>query len=199
MSWEDEQHWEIEWWGTCTNTFGEETKQITYAHRMGLINNPIGEHWPAYDLEGQSVLDIGAGPVSMLLKTRNGGALYATDPGDYPAWTEIRYSEVGIKSLRVKGEDLDTDPAIPVAPAFDEVWIYNCLQHVDDPRKIIENARKLGLLIRIFEWIEIPPCPGHPQMLHAAELDEWLGGRGIIEHMNENGCNGLAYYGVFET
>ncbi len=36
MPWDDDQQWESEWWGDCVNTFAEETKQLTYAKKMGL-------------------------------------------------------------------------------------------------------------------------------------------------------------------
>jgi len=34
MSWQKAQRWEKDWWGNCTNTFGEETKQLLYANRI---------------------------------------------------------------------------------------------------------------------------------------------------------------------
>lgn len=199
MAWDDEQHWEVAWWGDCTNTFGEEAKQITYAHHMGLVNTPQGETWPSYDLEGKSVLDIGAGPVSMLLKTRNGGLLVALDPGAYPRWTNERYAAKDIKVSPIKGEDA-TDEAFH--STFDEVWIYNCLQHTDDPAVICANARKAlapGGSLRIFEWLNVPACPGHPHELKAGKLDSWLDGYGMDVQLNgDNGCWGPAYTGVFQ-
>lgn len=199
MAWKDEQHWEMEWWGDCTNTFGEESKQISYAYRMGLVNAPIGEHWPAYDLEGKSVLDIGGGPVSLLLKCRNGGRRVVVDPGRYPSWTYDRYERAGIEGFYEMAEHM-TDIADIAGTHFDEAWIYNCLQHTEDPAKIIANARELASVIRVFEWLDIPACPGHPQELLEYQLNEWLDGAGTTEWMEgENGCYGRAYYGVFTT
>ncbi len=195
MSYEEEQKWESDWWGKCLTTFGEETKQITYAHRMGLVIAPHPDwHWPVYDLEGKSVLDIGGGPVSILLKTMNPGRRTVVDPCSYPEWVHARYKEAGINYVSQTGEDFSF-----VGNKFDECWIYNCLQHVRDPELIIKNARSHADLIRIFEWIDIPPCAGHPHELKAELLDHWLGGRGTVEIPGENGCTALAYYGVFET
>lgn len=193
MAWDDDQQWESEWWGNCSNTFGEETKQITYAHRMGLINSPYNGRWPEYDLDGKSVLDIGGGPVSMLLKTRNASVRTVVDPCTYPEWVHARYMEVGIQYVVAPGEQLIIDHI------FDEVWIYNVLQHVQDPALIIANAKRSGKLIRLFEWIDFPAHVGHPHELKADLLREWLGGVGHSEHMNENGCHGLAFYGTFPS
>lgn len=204
MIWDEHQEWERQWWGDCINTFAEETKQLTYAYRMGLQNISDGGRWPYYNLEGKSVLDIGGGPVSMLLKTHTRGHCVVADPCPYPEWIHERYKVAGIEYKRVAGEELlDPDAADNLAgySQFDEVWIYNVLQHTDDPRKIIVNARTLGRKIRIFEWINIPPHPGHPHELKQHLLNEWLVGFGTVEDMRqspENGCNQVAYYGEFD-
>lgn len=174
------------------NTFGEEAKQITYAHRMGfgIVNDGSGR-WPVYDMDGKSVLDIGGGPVSILLKCVNVENATVVDPCVYPKWTRDRYRSAGIKVVERPAEDYRP------RTQFDEVWIYNCLQHTIDPEKIVRQARQYGEVLRMFEWLETPACEGHPHTLHADELNEWVGGGGHIENVNENGAVGLAWYGVF--
>lgn len=190
--WDDDQEWEAGWWGNCVNSFGEESKQISYAHRMGLVNESRDGKWPVYDLHGKNVIDIGGGPVSLLLKCVNGGRLVVADPCPYPKWTLERYTEARIEVIRVAGEDL------PTAHTFDEAWIYNVLQHVHDPAKIIAHARQMAPVVRLFEWVDFPPHPGHPHELKASLLEEWLGSSGSVEEMTgENGCWGTAFYGVF--
>lgn len=191
MGWPDHQEWERSWWGDCSNTYGEETKQITYAHRMRLEIVPDMGRWPVYDLAGKSVLDLGGGPASMLLKTKGGGRMTVVDPCEYPRWVAERYATHAIEYRVTPAEDFH-------APAwYDECWIYNVLQHVRDPLGVIDTARRHARTLRIFDWVETPASEGHPHTLHAAELDEWLGGQGFVEQMNENGCVGPAYYGVF--
>lgn len=200
MEWNDHQEWEREWWGDCTNTFAEETKQITYANRMGLANISDGARWPLYNLEGKSVLDIGGGPTSLLLKTHNGGRKVVIDPCSYPHWVEVRYAAADIEYIQEAGEHIDEVRAITEGERFDEAWIYNVLQHTDDPEKIIQNARKFAKTVRIFEWIDIPAHPGHPQELKGYKLASWLEGYGTIEDFRpnpENGCNQVAFYGYF--
>lgn len=193
QSWEEAQKWESDWWSNCTNTYWEETKQLTYAKKMGLKAEMDKGKYPIYDLKDKSVIDIGGGPVSMLLKCINVRRSLVVDPCNYPKWIEQRYFILNIDYLMIKGEDIKT------TMQFDEVWIYNVLQHVDDPKLIIDNAKKVSKIIRIFEWIDMPPVEGHPHELKENILNEWLGGIGKTEQLDENGCRGRAYYGIFPT
>lgn len=194
---EDHQAFEQAWWGECVHTFGEEAKQITYAHRMGLevVDNGSG-HWPLYDLGGKSILDIGGGPVSMLLKTFNGGDhLDVVDPCNYPKWTIDRYKAASIRYVLSGAEDVEGF----IEKSYDECWIYNVLQHVEVPADVIQTAKDHSDVIRIFEWVDTPPTLGHPHTLTADFLNENLGGQGTVEQINENGAWGKCYYGVFGT
>ena len=193
---EEHDKFERDWWGNCTNTFAEEVKQLTYAHRLGLVNQGVNNgYWPVYDLQGKSILDIGGGPVSILLKCINHHDSAVIDPCRYPYWTHLRYDSANIELYQIRAEEIS-----PLDwEKFDEVWIYNVLQHVDDPEMIIKKAKQIANTIRIFEWIDIPPYLGHPQELKEHLLNEWLEGVGTVEMMNENGCEGKAYYGVFNT
>jgi 2-polyprenyl-3-methyl-5-hydroxy-6-metoxy-1,4-benzoquinol methylase len=196
MSWEDDQEFERTWWGECSNTFTEEIKQLSYAYKMGLTAYANAGKWPCYNLVGRSVLDIGGGPTSMLLKCENKGlASRVEDPCDYPDWIKARYASVGIGYGRTRGEELQYPQY--TSGIWDEVWIYNVLQHVEDPELIITNARKVAPVIRIFEWIDLPHHEGHPQELKEENLNKWLGGIGTTEWLDENNCYGRAYYGVF--
>lgn len=192
MAWKDEQHFEKDWWGDCTNSYTEETKQITYAKKMGLKTDWDYGHYPVITLPPIRILDIGGGPVSMLLKCKGFKYGKVVDPCEYPTWIDERYKIKNITYDRIKGED------IPTAITYDEVWIYNVLQHVDSPEEIIKRARKVSKLIRIFEWIDMPPVEGHPHTLTEEKLNEWLGGSGQVEELNENHCVGKSYYGIFK-
>jgi hypothetical protein len=81
---------------------------------------------------------------------------------------------------------------------WDEVWIYNVLQHTVDPRLIIENAKRAAPVLRLFEWIDLPPHDGHPHMLTAPALRDWIGTEsGAVTELAESGCFGRAFSGVF--
>lgn len=186
------------WWWDCLSTYTEETKQFSYAEKMNLNLWNFGPG-PVHDLEGKSVLDIGGGPVSLLLKTIHRGKCTVVDPILYPSWTIERYREGNINFIQSEGETfIDHQDFKNII--YDEVWIYNVLQHTLDPELIIKNARKVGKLIRIFEWINIPAHIGHPQELKEHLLNEWLDGKGTVEYLEDTEKNlfGDSYYGVFE-
>jgi len=195
--WEKSIEWEEEWWGNCVNTLGEEVKQLLYAQKMGLITAPTFKTPYRFELNGISVLDIGGGPVSLLLKCENGGHLVVSDPLPVPNWVKERYDAAGIIFYEIKGEDLLKErEEFNSKLIFDEIWIYNVLPHCENPKKIIENAKQIGKLIRIFEWIDTPIGKGHLSSLTEKELNEWLGGEGKVEQLNGI-AHGKAYYGVF--
>jgi hypothetical protein len=185
---------EVGWWKTAnkiaTNTYHEETKQLVYASRMGLLAGKGDAHPPVFNLGGRSVIDIGGGPVSLLLKCINFSWATVVDPAGWPDWVIARYTAAGIGYRQEKAEKLSVINA-------DEAWCYNCLQHCDDPEKIIANARKSARTIRLFEWVDTQPYDGHPQTLTRDGLEKWLGSPGFVTELNENGAVGRAFYGVF--
>lgn len=183
----DDLDFERGFWGDCTNTFGEDQKHFIYGNLMGLT----GQYF-SFDAGNKRILDIGGGPTSMLLKTYNLQAGLVCDPIDYPQWTKDRYAIKNIDVQVIPGEEVNES-------GWDEVWIYNVLQHTEDPQKIIDNAKKAAPVLRIFEWIDIPPHEGHPHMLTEENLNNWIGSVGETTILDgENGCYGRAYYGVFK-
>ena len=194
---------ESDFWGSCCNTFQEEQKQLVYAQLMGIrwvTGGPKLDEW-GFDTKGLSILDIGGGPVSMLLKGVGLKSGIVVDPLTFPEWVIDRYWSKNITYLDEKAERM-----FEIAPryarwkeGFDECWIYNVLQHVDDPALVIRNARSAAKLIRIFEWIDIPAYGGHPQELTKDKLEEWLGGKGETQYLSRDGCQGRCFYGVFRS
>lgn len=129
----------------------------------------------------------------MLLKAHGLKEGLVWDPLQYPAWTQQRYLAKNIRVRCAYGEDLDET-------GWDEVWMYNCLQHTHDPKRIIENCKRAGKVFRIFEWVDIPPHEGHPQMLTKDLLDAWIGTDGKTTHFsNHFGCTGKAYFAAVTT
>jgi hypothetical protein len=183
---EDVYHHEKEFWGDCTNTFREDQKHFVYAKYMGLDARDT-----FFDAHGKSVLDIGGGPTSMLLKCTNLLKGKVVDPITYPHWTLERYKYKDIEVLVDCAENINET-------GWDEVWIYNCLQHTIDPQKIIDNAKKAASILRIVEWIDIPPHDGHPHELTKEKLDAWIGQEGATTELAESGCYGKIYYGCFD-
>ena len=129
------------------------------------------------------------------IKCFNFSKAIVVDPTKYPKWVYERYQIADIIAEVIKAEQLDKYFEKTI---FDEVWIYNVLQHTEDPEKIVKNARKISKIIRVFEWVETDLTMGHPHSFHKEQLDEWFNGIGKVERINKDGCNGFAYYGIFK-
>lgn len=187
--WKEHSKWEEAWWFGCVNTLDEQLKQERiYVPYMKL--DQFATDRMSFDLKGRSVLDIGGGPVSLLLRCRNRARAVVVDPCGYPEWVAIRYKEAGIEYVKEKAETVE----LSVEGKFDEVWIYNVLQHVQDPVKVVETAKRYGKKIRIFEPLEIGVHKGHPHNLTKDALDEAFGKEGLIDHVSDGQ---IYYFGVF--
>lgn len=194
-TWQDAQNWELDWHGNSVNSLGEELKQLVYAEKMGLKLSPTNKTPYSFDLQGKSVLDLGSGPYSLLLKCRNLGPSYVIDPlmGKFPDWIKDRYLVHGLSTVSLPAEevrDLDLD--------FDETWFYNVLEHTYDPERIVKNAMKLGKIVRCFEWLDTRSNIGHPQTLTEENMNKWFGQEGKVGTVSRNGAVGKCYYGVFK-
>ena len=198
---DDHEHheaFEKDFWGSCRNTFSEEAKQSVYARLMGLSWIGSGDRLDnfGWSVAGKRIVDMGGGPVSMLLKTVGLAQGAVIDPLEFPPWIYDRYKAQNIRTYCAPAEDADK---IYKANSFDEVWIYNVLQHVHDPAKIIANAKHLAPVLRIFEWIDMPVYPGHPHSLTKESLEGWIGAPGNTTRLNESGCFGRCFYGTFTS
>lgn len=200
-AWEDAQTHEAGFWGNCmnANTFNEILKQEVYARDM-LIENDYGDGTGDFNLKGRSVLDIGGGPISMILRCCNAGYRVVADPGRWPASVHRRYSNYRIEYVQAAGEYLNSPDF-----QFDEVWMYNVLQHVIDPASVVRTALDCvteGGALRMFEWCHIPKDDCHLHILDPAKLMQWLD-RPVVKHietklLSEKGCYGVAFCGVFQ-
>jgi 2-polyprenyl-3-methyl-5-hydroxy-6-metoxy-1,4-benzoquinol methylase len=191
QTWKEAQREERAFWDDCRNTFGEELKQQLYMRRMGFY--PLSSTY-GFDMKGRSVLDVGGGPVSVLLKCINLNMNDDThrakviDPCEYPEWVYARYRQAGIAYEHIPAEEMNES-------GWDVGLMYNCLQHVVDPKAIVRKLIAAARVVKIFEWIDVPPHPGHPHQLRAEDLERWTGRKGEVELFNGlNECYGLAWY-----
>lgn len=63
----------------------------------------------------------------------------------------------------------------PYPPKSDEVWIFNCLQHVRDPDLVISKAKSVAPVVRFFEPVDYPTCVYHPHTFTQADFERWFG------------------------
>ena len=202
--WNTAQEHEAGYWGNCNSAvaWGEFVKHEMEAREMGLFSD-YGDECAELKMQGKSVLDIGGGPVSMTLRCYDAGQLVVVDPCNYPRCVARRYDRHEINFLRAAGEDLDKC-FLSDGTLFDEVWMYNLLQHVQDPEKIVQNAlarvSPTGCL-RMFEWLYIPADVCHPHVLTPEGLLNWARGSTIVRiglpRLVEHGCNASAFVGIF--
>lgn len=186
--WKEAQIWERNWWLTYRNMHNDEIIKNDYVSKMMFLHDGC---------PNAKVLDIGCGPLSLLLRypVKEGVALDPIEYGDL----ENEYKNKGIKRLIKKGEDVTIEDG-----EFDEVWIYNCLQHVESPTKILENAILVGKKVRIFEWTFIKPYKGHLHELTPTLLTEpfknakWETLYFSTGILNFNGLHGNYFTGIFE-
>lgn len=197
--WLEAQQEEQSWWGDCANTYWEEHKQLTYAYHMDI--KFVEDGCSPYNIEigNKAILDVGGGPCSLLLKTtRHSGYTSPkwntlVDPCGYPDWVYYRYYTAGIRTARIPAEMM----SYPLE--FDEVWIYNVLQHTEEPSTIMQNAMRAvapGGILRVFEWIDTPTNEAHPHSLSLDFFESRLGPGSVVE-LAEHGCYGRAFAGAF--
>jgi 2-polyprenyl-3-methyl-5-hydroxy-6-metoxy-1,4-benzoquinol methylase len=191
QTWKEANEWERQWHDDCLNSFQEESKQIEYMKRMGILPEGKNGRYPVYDFNNKSVIDIGGGAYSVLLKGINMINPTVVDPCDYPQWTKDRYKAGGINFVNVKAEDY-------CEGHYDVGIIYNCLQHTENPEKIISNMRKMCDMIYIHEWLDTTISDGHIQTIRESDLNKWLDSKGMVgyERWNESTVTPY-YYGLF--
>lgn len=202
--WAEAQKHEAEYWGNCLGmrAWGEFVKQEMYGREMGLFEEYGKDMQGELDMQGRHVLDIGGGPVSMTLRCVNAGRLFVADPLPWPRSALRRYANYGITFIQKPAEELP-DPGD--SGLFDEVWVYNVLQHVDDPQKVMHNATRHvapGGRLRVFEWIHIPADKWHPHVLTPEMLLNGYTGLRVLRvrtpRLKEFWSDANAFVGVFE-
>lgn len=186
--WKQCQIYERHSWGNSVTleTSNESYKQVTYAKLLNLEmkNNFI-------DANNKSIIDLGCGPISLLLRTNNFAHAYGVEPLDYGEEVNSNYIKKNIKIIKkpiefITNEDFNIN--------FDELWMYNVLEHVISPRECLEKILNIKpKKIRILDWLDIPPHEGHPFLLTENLFVETLKLKNDeykVQHINENGCVG---------
>jgi len=184
---------ELAFWSTYASHLCETDKQTYALEYMGILPNQYQHQAQmySYDLAGKSILEIGGGPVGVSLRCVN-GRRKVIEPLEYPDWIWSRYEYFGIEYERIGVEDMREGN-------WDEVWVLNVLQHVNDLDKAIQNIKKSAKALRIFEWLGVPTDAAHKFTLDRKYLDKAFGVVGnIIKVDQEYTYKCDAYHGCFD-
>lgn len=106
-----------------------------------------------FDCREKRILEIGPGPIGCLNYCHNFKEAYVMEPLPFTQSFEM-YAAKGIKVINQAAETAEW-------PDVDEVWMFNLLQHVQNPDAIIEKAKTFPL-VRFFEPINFPTSLEHP-------------------------------------
>ena len=196
-AWLGHQEDERKFWAYDKNVSYGQVKEQAYVPFLGLDKLRKG---PYFDLKGMSILDIGGGPVSLLLRCVNFSKGVVLDPCTFEDWILERYKKNDIEFIKHKAEDWEP------SQMFDEVWIYNVLQHVQDPDKVVAMAKRAARKIRVFEWRETPLTGGHPHTFTTEDFDRLFGKRGNARNVTKDdmlydlihNTEEKFYWGVFD-
>jgi len=153
---------ELSFWSYYPSHLCELDKQSFCAKQVGLLDQTSY----VIDLQGKSVLEVGAGPNGLCLRASN-GRRKIIDAADYPEWVWKRYEYFGVEYENIMAEDMNES-------GWDEVWLINCMQHTDNPDKVMDNIKKAGKVLRIFEWLNIPTDTNHKQSFTKEWYDKKL-------------------------
>ena len=120
---------------------------------------------------GQSIkfiTEIGCGPYPAMSFCSNVvGAVY--EPLHFDVLQDLATTGHSIVWYQRAFEDM------PHPPRSDQVWIFNCLQHVRDPELVITRAKEIAPVIRFFEPVNYPTCVYHPHTFTEEDFRRWFG------------------------
>lgn len=145
------------------------------------------------DLKGKSVIEIGPGRISSLLFCENYSDSYIIEPTEYEG-IEHLYSDPKLHIIKKTAEEWDFEKV-------DEVWLFNLLQHVQDPDLLISKCKKNSTIIRFFEPLDLPTDNEHPFTFNLNDFNEYFGESvKIYKSIGEPGFHGAdCVYGVYHT
>jgi len=118
------------------------------------------------DLKGKRIIEIGCADNPALKYCYNYGDCTIIEPMFSPR-LDLFILQTGINLIK--------EPAEYVEVEGDEAWLFNVLQHVISPDKIIENMKRSVSIIRFFEPIEMGTCQKHPHAFTLNDFKYWFG------------------------
>jgi len=148
------------------------------------------------DFKDKVIVEVGGGPRGSLLNTKGNfkrGILVEPLIDRWPSEIREDYEKIGVEIIAAPYEDLDIEETV------DETWFFNVIQHVIDPQKQLEIAKKTSKVIRVFESIGSATDTAHPHFITEETFTEVLGEFGqIFKGGSEFGFHSAdCYYGTW--
>lgn len=139
-------------------SYDEENSRRAY----GYIFDYLGM---SFTQNGRYVVEVGGGAYPAVSFCRDVVGV-VVEPLSFPSLPPI-----GIRWIQSALEDIP----LRDLPQANEVWLFNCLQHVRDPEVVIEHSKEMAPTIRFFEPVDYPTCVYHPHTFTQADFERWFG------------------------
>jgi len=179
--------WEFRWY--LAQKY-EKISQDKYRRKIFFATN--NERWLVMVLEyfelkekenfrNKILVDIGSGPTGILTRLQAKEKI-AVDP------LLIDSTDPSIKRIKARGEEIPLNYQVA-----DCVFLYNVLQHVISPEKVLDEGLRIlksGGTFYILEQLNLPVDPAHPHSLKLEMFDNWISKNNfkIIKKTIENDC-----------
>lgn len=128
------------------------------------------------DFKDKTIIEVGAGPHGAILICEGNfkrGVVVEPLINDHLSSVRKIYEENNITIVTNAYEQEELGH-------FDETWLFNVLQHVICPEKILKKAAKTSNVIRVFESIDQPINVAHPHLINKSTFTTVLGDFGQI-------------------
>lgn len=119
------------------------------------------------DLKGKSVIEIGPGRIAALLFCTDWGKAYIFEPTHYEGVSHLYDRE----DMELCNHTIEESKL----PMVDEVWLFNVLQHVQDPDLLISKCKASAKVIRFFEPVDLPVNNEHPFTFSVEDFRGYFG------------------------
>jgi hypothetical protein len=127
-----------------------------------------------HNLNGKKIIEIGCANIPALhFCTNYTGVIIEPLPSDI---LQSLVKDMPVTLIKDPAEYVDLS-------GYDEVWLFNVLQHVIDPKLLVENMKKIAKCIRYFEPVNMGTCVHHP---HGFTMDDFIELFGEANHYPDN-------------
>jgi hypothetical protein len=119
------------------------------------------------DQKGKRIIEVGPANVPALVFCENYGRSLIIEPMPSERLDRITQS-MNVDIIKQPAENVKVS-------GYDQVWIFNLLQHVIDPEKLVENLKTMAEKIYFFEPINTKISVNHPHSLKIEDFKRWFG------------------------